>query len=248
MFDGVPLDGRAEAVIVGVIVPALWWLDRSFFDRIGARWLIVALLALKVGGAFLGQDGLCARFSTAAPLVGTILTMPIDEPRGVLRSWDVRADWRADEPSCTAILDRPYGSAAEFPAWFVNILDQLRPGHRDVRMTIAGAITVPDAGELSFATGEDMRLGGRIDDAVIAIGGGRDVHVRADGWNARRSGIGDRLIGRALALRTDLERIAGLARRALHAGAADRGRARHATRDRHADARHRHRAGRVVGD
>src|SRR4051812_17671985 len=157
LFDGVPLDGRAEAIVIGMMIPALWWLDRSLLQRTPARVLIVVLLALKIGGSFLGQEGLCARFSTAAPLEGAILTMPIDEPRGVLRSWDVRADWRADAPACTAIVDRPYRVAEDFPAWFVNILDQLRPGHRDVTMIVTGVVTVAEAGTLLLRTGEDMR-------------------------------------------------------------------------------------------
>jgi hypothetical protein len=177
MFDGMPLDGRAEAIVIGVVFPVLWWLDRAILTRTGARVLVAALLALKIGGAWLGQGGLCARFSTAAPLEGAILTMPIDEPRGVLRSWDVRADWRADVPACTAILDRPYRSAAEFPAWFVNILDQLRPGHRDITMAVTGAITVPRDGTLVVRTGQDMLVRGRIGSADVQADAGRDVRV-----------------------------------------------------------------------
>jgi hypothetical protein len=177
MFDGIPLDGRAEAVIVGVVFPMLWWLDRSILRRPAARALILALLALKIGGSGLVQEGLCARFSTAAPLEGTVLTMPIDEPAGVLRSWDVRADWRADRPECTTIFDRPYRSAAEFPAWFVNFLDQLRPGHRDISLVVSGAITVPDAGTLTLRTGEDMRVRGRVGGADVAADGGRDIEI-----------------------------------------------------------------------
>jgi len=135
-FDGVPLDGRIEAIVIGVVFPALWWADRSVLTRTGPRVLIAALLALKVCSLPLEQGGLCARFSTAAPLQGEILTMPVDEPRGVLRSWDIRADWRAESPTCTAILDRPYRSADEFPAWFLNVLDQLRPGRRDISMAM----------------------------------------------------------------------------------------------------------------
>jgi hypothetical protein len=177
-FDGIPLDGAAEAIVVGVVFPALWWLDRAILERTAARALIAALLALKIGGSFLGQEGLCARFSTAAPLEGAILTMPVDEPRGVLRSWDVRADWRAGDPACTAIFDRPYATAAEFPAWFLNILDQLRPGGRDLSMVVTGAITVPDEGAFTVRTGEDMQVRGRIGAADVAADAGRDIRVQ----------------------------------------------------------------------
>ncbi|MGH9144101.1 MAG: hypothetical protein ACRD2I_23435, partial [Vicinamibacterales bacterium] len=177
MFDGVPLDGRIEAIVVGVAFPALWWLDRSILTRTGPRLLVAALLLLKICSLPLEQGGLCARFSTMAPLQGAILTMPVDEPGGVLRSWDVRADWRAEAPACTAILDRPYRSAAEFPAWFVNILDQLRPGRRDISMAVTGAITVPGAGVFVVRTGEDMRVRGRIGGVDVQADGGRDIRV-----------------------------------------------------------------------
>lgn len=28
-LDGVPLDGRVEAVVIGLVLPSLWWLDRQ---------------------------------------------------------------------------------------------------------------------------------------------------------------------------------------------------------------------------
>ena len=194
MFDGIPLDGRAEAIVIGVVFPALWWLDRSILGHTWTRALIVALLALKIGGSLLGQEGLCARFSTAAPLQGSILTMPIDEPRGVLRSWDVRADWRSDTPACTAIFDRPYRTASEFPVWFVNILDQLRPGHRDLSLAVTGSITVREAGTLTLLTGQDMRVTGRIGTADVAADAGRDVAV-ALGAGTHAISLDVRLIG-----------------------------------------------------
>jgi hypothetical protein len=40
---------------------------------------------------------------------------------------DARADWQSSEPRCSAILDGPYRSRAEFPSWFVNLLNALRP-------------------------------------------------------------------------------------------------------------------------
>jgi hypothetical protein len=176
-FDGIPLNGRAEALAIGVIVPALWWLDRGFLQTRVARAAIVALLAMKMLSAIVPQQGWCARFTTTAPLSGQVLTMQIDEPGGFLRSWDVRADWRAASPRCTAILDRAYSSSAEFPAWFVNILDVLRPGRTDLQLDAEGFVNAADAGMLTIRTGRRMALHGRIDAVPIAATDGRDVTI-----------------------------------------------------------------------
>jgi hypothetical protein len=177
LFDGMPLEGRAEAIVVGLVLPALIWLDKKFLQRRTARALIVVLIAAKAGGSWLVQEGLCARFSTTAPFRGTVLTMPIDEPRGVLRSWDVRADWRADAPVCTAILDRPYRADAEFPAWFVNTIDHVTPGHREVAMAVSGSLQAGEAGAFTLHTGPDMRVRGRIGTVDVASSGGTDIAV-----------------------------------------------------------------------
>src|SRR4026207_1055806 len=46
-FDGAPLDGVAEAVVVGVLFPALWWFHPRFLTTRFARTCVVALLAWK---------------------------------------------------------------------------------------------------------------------------------------------------------------------------------------------------------
>src|SRR5207249_9285871 len=90
-----------------------------------------------------------------APFHADVLTIPVDEPRGMLRSWDVRADGRADAPSCTAILDRPYATADAFPAWFVNITGFAAPGDRPVArqiaMDVSGSLIVHEPGRFSMA-------------------------------------------------------------------------------------------------
>src|SRR5262249_1105157 len=144
-LDGVPLDGRAEAVLLGVVVPALWYVDRAFLRRWWARAAIVALIAVQaVGTLLLTQQGLCARFSTAVPFGGVGMTIPIGEPTGSLRSWDLRADWRAAAPACTAVFDRRYDAQSEYPAWFVNLLGTIAPGPHDLTLDVAGALTVTD--------------------------------------------------------------------------------------------------------
>ena len=172
-FDGVPLNGRPEALVVGVVLPMLWIVDRSFLRRPIVRAGIVALLALKIGSfAFLTQQGMCARFSTGAPLQGVISTIEINEPEGMLRSWDVRANWRARSPRCTAIIDRAYASRDEFPAAFVNLLNVLRPlSSGPVALDVSGFVTTTVPGELTFDAGADGTLrGGSFDAGVHPFG------------------------------------------------------------------------------
>ena len=198
-LDGVPLDGRLEAVVIGLAVPVLWWLDRAYLGRTFARAVVVALLGWKLLlTAAAVPHGLCATFTTAAPFAGEIQTIPIDEPRGVLRSWDVRADWRAAEPACTAIVDRSYGDAAAFPAWFVNLVDFVRPGPRQITMGLTGYARVRESGTFGLEIGSDMQLTGTMDGVPLERSNGRAEARLAPGVhrlvvNASLTGEGWRL-------------------------------------------------------
>jgi hypothetical protein len=166
-LDGAPLDGRAEALLIGLAVPALWWLDRRAFAATWARILIATLLVWKVAtGAAAGQQGLCAAAFAQRPLDGTAMTMRIEEPAGALRSWDVRADWRAPSPACTAILTRPMPALNDFPAWFLNITDQIL-GERDITMRVNGHVTLDAPRVLTFDIGRDMRIEGTVDGTPV---------------------------------------------------------------------------------
>ena len=33
-LDGLPLSGRADAIVIGVVLPALWWIDRGFLQKV----------------------------------------------------------------------------------------------------------------------------------------------------------------------------------------------------------------------
>ena len=167
LFDGAPLNGISEAVLVGVVVPSLWWFDRGFLRVRWARIAIVALLGLKAAQMALPQQGFCALVATGAPLAGEIQTVPVDEPRGFLRSWDVRADLWSEAPRCTAILDRALDVGADFPAWFVNILDFVRPGREGLTLTIDGYVQTSGSGELVFETGADMVVNGQVDAQLL---------------------------------------------------------------------------------
>ena len=181
MFDGMPLDGRAEAAVIGVVVPALWWAHRRFLERRGVQALIVALLAVKIGGSLLlTQQGLCARFSTHAPFHTEVLTIPIDEPHGFLRSWDVRGDWRAEAPACTAIVDGPYATASAFPAWFVNISDFGVAGPRALTLDVTGYARVSESGQFSIELDRDMIATGRIGSVPVSSAGGETISAPLD--------------------------------------------------------------------
>ena len=175
-LHGIPLDTRAGALVIGLAVPVLCWIDRRYLDTAFARIAIVALVALKIADAtLLTQQGLCARFSTSAPYTTNVLTIPIEEPRGILRSWDVRADWRADVPACTAIVDRPWPDASSFPAWFVNITDFATSGRRNLTMDVSGYVRAGERGLFVLDVDRDMTVGGRIASQDVSSTGGRPV-------------------------------------------------------------------------
>lgn len=162
-LDGAPLDGRLEAVVIGLVLPSLWWLDRRAVTAAWVRAVIVALLAWKaLGPAVLVQQGLCATTTAAAPLHGINQGIPIEEPFGSLRSWDLRADLTAPQPACTAILTRPLPTQDAFPAWFLNVTDQML-GARDFTMRIRGSVITDAAHTLNVAVDRDVTLSGQID-------------------------------------------------------------------------------------
>jgi len=170
-LDGIPLNGAFEAVLIGVALPALVWLNPVGLRQPLVRIAIVGLLVLKaVALVAVPQQGLCARFTTTAPFGGVISTIDIDEPAGLLRSWDVRADWRSASPRCTAIFDRPYASRERFPVWFVNLLQALRPDG-DVAIDIDGYVNVNQSGTFSIERDADLAIGGSIGGVPMSVAG-----------------------------------------------------------------------------
>ena len=113
-FDGVPLDRVAEALIVGGLVPALWWFYPSFLATRRARVCILTLAAWRIASSLLFvQDGWCVQFVPARPFAKDAGHVP--------HAWDLRADWRSFEPACSAIMTRSYHAFEDFPAWFFNL-------------------------------------------------------------------------------------------------------------------------------
>ena len=172
-LDGLPLDGRIEAAAIGLAIPVLVWLHGRFLTKPLVQFAILTLLLVKIGDtALLTQQGLCAAFSTTAPYSTEVLTIPIEEPRGVLRSWDVRTDMRADAPKCTAIVDRAYNEASAFPAWFVNLTDFGNGGRRPVTFDLTGYTQVKERGLFVLDVDRGMRVTGQIGLQPVASTGG----------------------------------------------------------------------------
>jgi hypothetical protein len=156
-FDGVPLDGAAEAILVGVVLPALCWFHPRFLTTRFARACVVALLSWKaVTTVAFVQDGWCVRFAPSAQVV--------KDGTGAPHSWDLRADWRSAEPSCSAIMTQPYDEFSRFPAWFFNLPPPNdswpsttdRPPGATTVMTVAGFIHARHPGVLQIVTGPDV--------------------------------------------------------------------------------------------
>ena len=113
-LDGIPLDRAVEAIVVGAILPALWALHPQFLRSSFARGCIVLLVAWKACASMVFvQDGWCVRFEPARPFA--------KDASGAPHAWDLRADWRAPEPVCSAVMTRSYHDLHEFPVWFFNL-------------------------------------------------------------------------------------------------------------------------------
>jgi hypothetical protein len=164
-FDGVPLDRVPEAVLIAGVLPALWYVHPRFLRSSRARVCIAALVAWRIASALLFvQDGWCVRFQPARPFAG--------DAGSATHAWDLRADWRALEPTCSAIMTRPYRDLFEFPAWFFNLpppndswpipLD--RPPYATVAMSVHGFVSPSEAGVLQIDAGPDVN-------ATISIDG-----------------------------------------------------------------------------
>jgi hypothetical protein len=156
-FDGMPLDGAGEALVLGVLLPALVLLHPRFLTTRTARACIVGLLAWKaLTTAALVQDGWCVRVTPGAPYVR--------EQTGAPHSWDLRADWRSPDPACSAIMTSPYNEFGQFPVWFFNLPppNDSWPGEKDrppgatTRVAVTGFIRPRTPGSLRVVTGPDV--------------------------------------------------------------------------------------------
>ena len=184
-FDGVPLDRITEAVLVAGVLPALWCIHPRFLRTSRARVCILLLVAWRIASALLFvQDGWCVRFEPARPFAKDAGTAP--------HAWDMRADWRSQDPACSAIMTRSYRGLGEFPAWFFNLpppneswpVAADRPPGATVALHIHGFLSAREDGVLQIDAGPDVHVAlsvdgvGRVGPSPLA----RGVHfVAMDG-------------------------------------------------------------------
>ena len=179
-LDGAPLERATEAILIGLVTPFLWWLHPGFLRSRIAQVLIVLLVLAKAGAMPLVRDGWCVQFDTPQPLVS--------DSTGRIHSWDVRADWRAPAPQCSAILTRPYREFKEFPVWFFNLpptdnnlpTANDRPPYATLDMTITGYLHAGVPGELIIESGEGMKTTLVVDGGVVEPAGPSRHQVALD--------------------------------------------------------------------
>lgn len=157
-LDGVPFDTALEAILAGLVLSFLLVANPDILRHRAFRAITIALLLWKgVTAATLAQDGWCLRFESPVPLYRDM--------GGIPHSWDIRADWRAPVPHCSAIMTRGYDRLDSFPAWFYNLppaaigqpaLDSDRPPLVSLRLTLDGFLHAASPGTLQIKTGSDV--------------------------------------------------------------------------------------------
>ena len=168
-LDGAPLDGAAEAVALGLVLPALVWFHPSFLRTRLTQALLVALLAWKALTAIATvQDGWCVRFTSPVPIYLGDVRVP--------RSWDIRTDWRDAVPSCSAVMTRGYSTIARFPVWFYNLPPAQdgkpaaltdRPPHVTAQLDVTGYLQVDNPGVFAVAVDDGVQLAASIDGTPV---------------------------------------------------------------------------------
>lgn len=187
-LDGIPLDGRLEAITLGLLLPSLWWLYPRFLETRAARWPIVALAVWKCFMIFaVPQGGWCAQFVAQESTIPVPTGAPNEtaEPT-LLGAWDVRTGFPFRSPRCSAVMSRPYGNTYEFPLWVTNWFGAAgRPPAGHIDMHVTGYLTSRHQGELSFAVGPEMTIEGSVGSADIHVDGDRVAPVPVEAGSHR---------------------------------------------------------------
>ena len=172
LFDGAPFDNAPDALVLGLLLPLLLWLTPAAFRTRRALVIVMALLAWKAfSSAAFVQDGWCTRVEPTRPYV--------NDGTGAAKSWDIRTDWRAPDPQCTAIATRPYLTDEDFPVWFFNLSprrDEQPPPEAEpplavTRLTMRATIRNHSPGELRVHHSENVAAVLLVDGQEAGTGG-----------------------------------------------------------------------------
>src|SRR5688500_258968 len=168
-IDVAQLDGVAEAVALGLVLPALVWFHPYFLRTRLTQVMLVALLTWKAITAIATvQDGWCVRFMSPVPIYLGDVRVP--------RSWDIRTDWRDAVPSCSAVMTRGYSTIARFPVWFYNLPPAQdgkpaaltdRPPHVTTQLDVTGYLQVDTPGLFAVAVDDGVQLTASIDGTPV---------------------------------------------------------------------------------
>ncbi|MEP6783128.1 MAG: glycosyltransferase family 39 protein [Acidobacteriota bacterium] len=145
------------------------WFNPAFLKRTSVRAAIVAILLIKIAAVFaVQQQGWCVTFDPPRPMVRDSTGRP--------HAWDVRADWLADDPKCSAVMTDSYRDTFEVPAWFFNlpppddavVRTGFHPGDIPIRIAGTGYLTVRSKGTFELLTTAPMAVTMRVDGLSIA--------------------------------------------------------------------------------
>ena len=118
--------------------------------------------------ATLAQDGWCLTFTSPVPIYRATGRVP--------HSWDVRADWRADYPRCSAVMTEGFPVLERFPVWFYNLppANDTQPAEKSdcppnvtLHLELDGFLQPGEPGVFQVLAGEDVRATVEVDGAAI---------------------------------------------------------------------------------
>ncbi len=139
-LDGLPWMKPGEALIVTAALPLLLLLDRKWLSFRPALYFITILLCLKlVLALYAPQAGWCLRVHSGPDTART---------GTVEKTWE--GVWRS---GCSAILAKPYVMSRDFPAEWLNRLDQNQRRETTPHILLAGYAVVPEGWGLAVAAG-----------------------------------------------------------------------------------------------
>jgi hypothetical protein len=179
-LDGAPLDRPLEALLLGLVFPALWWFHPAFLRPPPVRAAIALLLLTKTAASLLAPAGWCVRFDPPAPIVRDSTGRP--------HSWDLRADWLSPNPECSAVMTRGYEEFKHFPVWFYNLppVDDGWPGANDrppyvvLPMSVVGFFQSAGAGVLEVQLGPGMNVNVVVDGRQAAAAAPQTRRIEID--------------------------------------------------------------------